>query len=180
MKAVALLRAVNLGPHNKVPMSGLRETAVALGLADAQTVLQSGNLVFSDPEHRAPAQLERLLEQAISDRCGVTTDVFVRDARAWAGIMAANPFPSEAQEDPSHLVVAVGRERIDATRAKALQEAIAGREQVRAIGRELFVYYPDGIGRSGLTAAVIAKHLGGSAGTARNWNTVQRIASLLR
>jgi uncharacterized protein (DUF1697 family) len=180
-RCVALLRAVNLGPHNKVSMTVLRELADGLGLADATTVLQSGNLVFECPKGRSNAQLETLLEAAVAKRCGVATEIFVRDAKEWKAIVAANPFPGEAKKDPGHLVVGCGRDRIPADRVEALQRAIVGRgrEQVRAVGRELFVYYPDGIGRSKLTAALMSKHLGANGGTGRNWNTVQKIAALL-
>lgn len=178
---VALLRAVNLGPHNKVSMSALREVADDLGFADAQTILQSGNLVFADPEARSTAKLEQLIEAAVARKCGVSTEVYVRDAREWKAIVAANPFPAEAKRDPSHLVVACGREKIPVERVEALQRAIVGREKVRAVGggRELFVFYPDGIGRSKLTASFMSRHLGANGGTARNWNTVQKIAALL-
>jgi uncharacterized protein (DUF1697 family) len=176
---VALLRAVNLGPHNKVSMAALREVADALGFAEAQTLLQSGNLVFADPEARSTAKLEQLIGAAVARKCGVSTEIFVRDAREWKAIVAANPFPAEAKRDPSHLVVACGRESIPADRIEALQRAIVGREQVRAAGRELFVYYPDGIGRSKLTASFMSRHLDANGGTARNWNTVQKIAQLL-
>lgn len=178
-RCVALLRAVNLGPHNKVSMANLREIAGELGFANAKTLLQSGNLVFEDPKSRKPAELERLLEKAVADKCGVTTEIFVRDAFEWAKIVDANPFTDEAKKDPGHLVIACGRQKIPADRVAALQRAIPGREKVRAVDRELYVYYPDGIGRSRLTASLMAKHLGGSAGTGRNWNTVQRIRALL-
>ena len=179
-RSVALLRAVNLGPHNKVSMSALRDIAGGLGLADAQTIVQSGNLVFDDPRRRSTAQLETLLEAAVARHCGVTTEIFVRDANEWKAIVAANPFPSEATQDPGHLVVACGRGKIPLDRVEALQRAIVGREKVRAVGRELYVFYPDGIGRSKLTAAFMARHLGANGGTGRNWNTVQKIAARLR
>lgn len=180
-RCVALLRAVNLGPHNKVSMSDLREIAERLGLAGARTILQSGNLVFENPGNRPTAELEKMLEAAVTRHCGVSTEIYVRDATEWRAIVVANPFPAEARKDPGHLVVACGRERIPADRVDALQSAITGREKVRAVGRELFVYYPDGIGRSKLTAAFMRKHLGANAGagTGRNWNTVQKIAALL-
>jgi len=179
MRCVALLRAVNLGPHNKVSMAALRDIAGGLRLTNAQTVVQSGNLVFEDPKDRATAELERLLEAAVAKHCGVSTEIYVRDATEWQAIVAANPFPAEAKKDPGHLVVGCGRDRIPADRVQALQRAIVGREKVRAVGRELFVYYPDGIGRSKLTAALMTRHLGANGGTGRNWNTVQKIAVLL-
>ena len=179
MRCVALLRAVNLGPHNKVSMSDLRDLAEDLGLARVKTILQSGNLLFDDPKGRTASQLEQLLEQSLAAKCGVSTEIFVRDATEWKAIIAANPFSVEARKDPGHLVVACGRERIPADRVEALQRAIPGREKVRAVGRELYVYYPDGIGRSRLTAALMTRHLGVGSGTGRNWNTVQKIAAQL-
>lgn len=159
-------------------MSALRELADDLGFVDATTLLQSGNLVFEDPKRRAPAKLEQLLEAAVAKKCGVSTEIFVRDATEWAAIVAANPFPAEAKKDPGHLVVACGRETIALDRVEALQRAIVGRERVRAVGRELYTFFPDGIGRSKLTAAFVARHLG-TGGTGRNWNTVQKVAALL-
>ena len=178
-RCVALLRAVNLGPYNKVSMSALRALANELGLADAKTILQSGNLVFRDPKKRTTERLEQLLEAAVAAQCGVSTEIYVRDADEWDAIIAANPFPAEAKKDPGHLIVACGRDPIPGARVKALQQAIVGRETVRAVGRELYVFYPDGIGRSKLTAALMTRHLGARSGTGRNWNTVQKIAAQL-
>lgn len=109
----------------------------------------------------------------------MSTEIYVRNAKEWNAIIAANPFSAEAKKDPSHLVVACGRDSIPADRVAALQRAIVGREKVRAVGRELYVYYPDGIGRSKLTATLMSRHLGANGGTGRNWNTVQKIATLL-
>lgn len=160
-------------------MSDLRATAERCGFANAKTVLQSGNLVFEDPKGRNPADLERLLEKAVADACGVSTEIFVRDAGEWTKLIRANPFTAEAEKDPSHLVVACGRADVPADRVGSLQRAIPGREKLHAVGRELYVYYPDGIGRSKLTASLMAKHLGASGGTGRNWNTVRKIAAAL-
>ena len=179
LRCVALLRAVNLGPYNKVSMAALREIADDLGFENAKTLLQSGNLVFEDPGGRTPVELEGLLEAAVAEKCGVSAEIFVRDAKEWKAIIATNPFPAEAKKDPGHLVVACGRDRIRPDRVEALQRAIPGREKLRAVGRELFIYYPDGIGRSTLTASLMRKHLGTPGGTGRNWNTVQKIAALL-
>lgn len=174
----ALLRAVNIGSYNKVPMSGLRDLAATLGLREPKTLLQSGNLVFADPAERMAAELERLLEQALAETFGVRTDVFVRSGADLARVIANNPFPREAKKDPSHLLVAFQKEGATPDQVAALQAAIVGREQVRGAGRELYLVYPEGIGRSKLTTAVTAKYIK-SPGTARNWNTVLKLAALL-
>lgn len=173
---IALLRAVNLPSHNKVSMADLRKLAEGLKLEDAKTLLQSGNLVFRS-KGRTPTQLEKLLEDAAAKRLGLETEFFVRSAGEWSEIIAANPFPKEAKSDPSHLVVVCLKDEPGQGVVGVLQRAIVGRETVRAKGRSLFVVYPDGIGRSKLTAALIERKLG-ARGTARNWNTVLKLAAL--
>lgn len=163
---IALLRAVNLGPHNKVAMSDLRQLAADLGLSNPRTLLQSGNLVFDSSV--TGAGLERLLEREAKTRLGLDTDFMVRTAKQWDAIVASNPLRAEAKRDPSHLVVVVCKAAVP----KTLKVTGAKREVVRPNGKEVYVYYPDGIGRSRLKLDV--------RGTARNWNTVLKLARLAR
>jgi uncharacterized protein (DUF1697 family) len=171
----ALLRAVNLGPHNKIAMRDLRELGASLGLQDTRTLLQSGNLVFRSGE--SPVRLERLLEQAAESRLGLRTAFFVRTARELDSIVAGNPFPAEAARDPAHLLVVFLKAVPKAGAVASLQAAIRGREVVRARGRQAWIVYPDGIGRSRVTSALIEQKLG-CAGTGRNWNTVLKLRAL--
>ena len=173
---VALLRAVNLGSHNKVSMADLRAFVEKLGGEDVKTVVQSGNLVFRTTV-ASPARLEAQLEAAAAKRLGITTDFFVRTAKEWAAIIEGNPFPKEAEADPSHLVMMTLRDAPGAKAVDDLRAAIKGREQVRTRGREAYFTYPDGIGTSKLTIAIIEKKLG-TRGTARNWNTVLKLGAL--
>ena len=174
---VALLRAVNIAGHNKVAMRDLVELVTDLGMQDARALLQSGNLVFRS-ERAAGTGLERVLEDAVRERLGLETAVMVRDAKEWRAVVAGNPFPAEADRDPSHLAVVFLKEPPDREAEAALQGAITGREVARVRGRHAYVFYPDGFGRSRLTTALIEKKLG-TRGTARNWNTVLRIAALM-
>ena len=173
---IALLRGINVGGHNLVAMSALRDCCAALGLRGATTLLQSGNLVFQT-EGRMGAALEEYLEQATSKRLKVTADYLVRSAKEWQKIIARNPFPKEAKKDPSHLVVMFLKSAPPADRVAALQSAIQGREIVREDGKQLYIVYPDGIGRSKLTGSLIEKKLD-TRGTARNWNTMLKLAAL--
>lgn len=173
---IALLRAVNLGAHNAVSMAKLREFLADLGLREPTTLLQSGNAVFRSGK-RTPSALERLLETEATRTLGLTTAFFVRSAREWRAIVAANPFRDAAQRDPSHLVLLCLKAAPAPAAVAGLQASIAGREVVRAVGRQAYVVYPDGIGRSKLTIRVIEKKLG-SSGTGRNWNTVLKLAAL--
>ena len=176
MKHIALLRAVNLAGYNKISMADLKSLLAGLGFADAQTLLQSGNVVFSGGSKTTTA-LEETLERAAAKTLGLETSFFVRTARDWQAIIEGNPFPREAKDDPGHLLAVITKDAVETANVTALQKAIVGREVVRAKGRCAYVVYPDGVGRSKLTSALIEKKLG-TRGTARNWNTVLKLSAL--
>jgi len=173
---VALLRGVNLAGHRKVSMADLRQLFTDLGFDDARTLLQSGNVVF-DGGARAPARLEQLFEKEIDARIGLQTDFFVRTGAELKQTIARNPYADIAKKDPAHLVVVFMKDAPPAAGVKTLRAAIVGREAVEARGREAYIVFPDGIGRSRLTHALIERHLG-TRGTGRNWNTVTKLAAL--
>jgi uncharacterized protein (DUF1697 family) len=173
---VAVLRAINLGAHNRIAMSDLRDMLETIGLEQSKTLLVSGNATFTSAV-TSTAKLEQLLEAASTTHLGVTTDYFVRSAAEWKAIIKANPFPAEAKSDPGRLVMMCLRDAPGAAAAKALQEKITGREVVRVQGKQAYFLYPDGQGRSKLTIAVIEKAFG-TRGTARNWNTVLKLGEL--
>jgi uncharacterized protein (DUF1697 family) len=97
----------------------------------------------------------------------------------WHKIVARNPSPEKDKHDPGHLVVMFLKTAPPAKKVDALQGAIQGPEIIRAAGKQLYIVYPAGIGRSKLTGALIEKTLG-SRGTGRNWNTVLKLAALCR
>ena len=171
---IALLRAVNLAGKNPVGMADLRAMVEKLGFGKVQSLLQSGNLVFASGP--AGKRLESTLEAEARKRLGLETDFFVRTAAEWQALIAANPFPAEARKDPSHLVLLCLKEAPGAGALAELRAAIKGREQVELDGRQAYAVYPDGIGRSKLTVALIEKKLG-TRGTGRNWNTVLKLAA---
>jgi uncharacterized protein (DUF1697 family) len=174
---IAFLRAVNVGGRSKVAMADLRKAFADLGYEDARTVLQTGNVVFT--AKAGGAALEAELEKALDAALGLKTDVIIRSARDWDRVIAANPFPEEATSDPSHLVVMPLKAKVARSAVEDLAAAIKGREIVRAEGAELYITYPDGIGRSKLTIGLIEKKIG-CRGTGRNWNTALKIAEAVR
>jgi uncharacterized protein (DUF1697 family) len=173
---IALLRAVNLGAHNRVAMRDLLGLLTALGFEEPCTLLQSGNAVFRGAR-RATAGLEALLADEAERRLGVRTEFFVRTAEEWRGIVAGNPFSEEARSDPGHLLLVCLKNAPDSDDVRALQAAIVGREVVRVDGRQAYIVYPDGVGRSRLSAALIEKKLR-TRGTGRNWNTVLKLGAV--
>jgi uncharacterized protein (DUF1697 family) len=172
---IALLRAINVAGLNAVAMADLRELMTSLGLEGVTTLLQSGNVVFRS--NKTADSLEQQLERASEKEFGSRIEFFVRTAAEWKAMIAANPFSSEARADPAHLLAVTLKSAPTAANVTALQRAIKGREVVRAKGRCAYIVYPDGVGRSKLTSALIEKTLG-TRGTARNWNTVLKLAAL--
>ena len=154
-------------------MADLRELFAHLGLEPVQTLLQSGNVVFAGPS-RGGKTLERSLAAQCAARLGVETEFFVRSARQWSDVVERNPFSEEARETPGKLVVVFLKKPVSGSVMRSLEGAIKGKEYVSAARSHVYVVYPDGIGRSRLTASVIEKALG-SRGTARNWNTVLKL-----
>src|SRR5687768_15487184 len=175
---VGVLRAINLGSHNKIAMSDLRAMLEKLGLEDPKTLILSGNVVFKSASSAAD-KVERMLEAASTKHLGVTTDYFVRSAKEWQAIIEANPFAKQAKTDPARLVMMCLRDAPSPAQVKALQAAIKGPEIVKAAGRQAYIVYPDGQGRSRLTIQMIEKALA-TRGTARNWNTVLKLGDLAK
>jgi uncharacterized protein (DUF1697 family) len=172
---IALLRGVNLAGHKMVAMADLRAMLTDLGFAEPRSLLQSGNLVFQ-ARAQASARLERVLEQEAQRRLDLETEFHVRTAAEWQTLIKRNPFPDAARKDPGHLLLMCFKDAPAPKDVKALQAAIKGREVVRAVGRQAYVIYPDGVGSSRLTTALIDKTLG-LRGTARNWNTVLKLGA---
>ena len=174
---IGLLRAINLGPHNRVAMKELCALLSTLGMDEPRSLLQSGNVVFGC-DAKSTTKLESMLEAALAKQLGVETDFFVRTAKEWQAIIAANPFPKQAKDDPGHLILMCLKDAPERAAVAALQKAIVGRETVRADGRQAYIVYPDGVGRSRLSSALIEKKLG-TRGTGRNWNTVLKLGALV-
>jgi uncharacterized protein (DUF1697 family) len=173
---IALLRGVNVGGRGLVAMTELRRLATDLGFVDVKSVLQSGNLVFRGAA-QPTGDLERTLEAATRESLGLDTAFLVRTAGQWQELLAANPFPEAAERDPSRLLVMFLKSAPPADRVAALEAAVTGRELVAVSGSHAYLVYPEGVGRSKLTGSLIERRLG-TEGTARNWNTVGKLAAL--
>lgn len=162
---VALLRAVNLGPTNKLPMAVLKATCERLGFDDVKTYLASGNVVFRS-ELKA-AQVKRALEAALAGYAGKPVGVVLRTGKEMAAVLKGNPFP----EMPGNKTVAIF---LDAAPAGNALDTVTNRvrEELRVGRREIYVYYADGIGEARLRIPAAKQ------GTARNMNTIAKLAAL--
>jgi uncharacterized protein (DUF1697 family) len=172
MRWVALLRGVNVGGARKVPMAQLRELLSGLGYDGVRTYVQSGNAVF-DADESSAAAVRRQVERAIEDAVGFDVLVTLRSREQLAEVVAANPFPQAAPE-PKTLHVLFLSEPIGDERLAFLDADAFAPEQVALRGSELYLWLPDGLGRSKLAAAITERKLGVAA-TARNWRTVETL-----
>ena len=159
----ALLRGVNLGGHNKVPMAELRALCEGLGLARVQTYIASGNVVFAS--ERDEADLRDAIAAALVERYGKQLGVLVRSAAELAQTVADNPWPDR----PGNRVVAIF---IDGPLSL---DGIAGqRGEIVMLGlRAIYVDYHDGMADTRLRIPAA------KLGTARNLNTVTKLAAMI-
>jgi uncharacterized protein (DUF1697 family) len=175
MKRVAgLLRAVNVGGRQLL-MADLKRIVADAGFEAPETLLASGNVIFGTP--LADTLTSERLRSALARDAGLATEVLVRDASQLEAVLQANPFPQEALETPSRLM-AVFLDAEPQGDLAALAPACVAGEAVRAGPGCLYIHYPHGAGTSKLTNGLIERRLK-VCSTARNWNTVGKLAKLV-
>ena len=174
MRYAALLRGINVGGHNKVPMAELRALLTDLGYTDMATHLQSGNAIFSS--HGPAATLELEIATAVAARFGVSCAVMVRTGAELAAAVRASPLGGEP-ENPSRYFVAFLSRQPPAEVLRELDGVSFEPDALWVRGREAYLWCPAGAGETKLTNAALEKRLGVAA-TARNWNTVTKLASV--
>jgi uncharacterized protein (DUF1697 family) len=162
---VALLRAVNVGGTGQLPMAKLRAICGEAGFARVETYIASGNVVFDSAA--SPARVKAELEKRLQVRTGKPVGVLVRTAREMMAVFKANPFP---QAEPRHIYAFFLERRPP---RDALLQAVGRNDEAMWLGdREIFIHYPSGMGRTKLKIPAV------QAGTARNMNTIARLAEL--
>jgi uncharacterized protein (DUF1697 family) len=185
---VALLRGINVGGRNKVPMADLREVVTALGHTGVTTYIQSGNVLFST-SGTSTAELAAALESAIADRFGIRSPVVVVSRDELAEVLRDNPYPGEPNPKLVHVLFLSGvppQDRLDRiTAAQSAAAAKGSHDTITAIGRALFLHTPGGFGDSELAQSVFRiisgpakQEQGGLAATARNWATATKLLAL--
>ena len=175
---ISLLRAVNLGSHNKVSMPALREHLAEAGFEEVRTYVQSGNLVTTSG-HRTETGVARAVAKVVAERHGVDVPVIVRSPEDMARVLALDPFPTVARRQPK-LVSVVFFEKVVVGGWAFAEHAASLGEEVAVDGRELYISYTArGVHASKLTPAVLRSRLG-QDGTARNWRTVKALVDLTR
>ena len=184
---VALLRGINVGGTNKVPMADLRELMTSLGYTNVATYIQSGNVVFTSQDGRDSqdadiAKLAEVLDEKVAERFSVPGHVIVVSRDDLARVIADNPYPDEPNPKALHAVF----RRTDLTtddldRVEQARQRAGGKgcqDEVTIVGRTLFLHTLDGLGRSEL-AAQLSRTSSMKTGTARNWATVIKLMAML-
>lgn len=175
-KIAALLRGVNVGGANKVPMAQLREMVAGLGFLDVASHLQSGNVVFSAPGTEQ-VQAAAAIEAVIAEHLGLEIAVLTRTAAEMARVVRAHPLRQIAT-NPSRLLVVFLSAPVDQTRIGEVDASSYAPDRFLAGEREIYVWAPNGVSETKLTYAFWEKQLGGVTATARNWNTVERLHAM--
>jgi uncharacterized protein (DUF1697 family) len=173
---VALLRAVNVGGKNRLPMKVLAEIFSEAGAEDVQTYIQSGNVVFQATPALA-ARLPSVVAAAISTRFGFEVPVIMRSATEFRRLARENPFLGD-DADTSKLHVAFLADWPDAARVDALDPGPASHDELEVRGSEVYLHCPNGMGRSKLTTGYLDSRLA-TTSTIRNWRTVMKLVEML-
>ena len=162
---VAFLRAINVGGTGLLPMKELAALCMAVGLKEVRTYIQSGNVVFESALSERKVKAE--LEERLAEKMGRKVDVMVRTAAELRSILTANPFP---HGKPAQIAVVF----LAAPAPKGLLDGLSmsGSEEVKPAGREIYIHYPQGMGRSKLRLPATV------VGTARNLNTLAKLVDM--
>jgi uncharacterized protein (DUF1697 family) len=171
---VVLLRGVNLAGRNRVSMPALREALEDADFTAVATYVQSGNVVLASG--KAAKRVGRDVERLLADRFDLDIRVIVRTRAELAAVIDRDPLAKIAT-DPKRYQVTFLESPLDADVVRKLEAIATDEERVKHIGREVYAWHPDGVGRSKLAVLLAGKGLGVTA-TARNWSTVTRLLEL--
>jgi uncharacterized protein (DUF1697 family) len=173
MRYVVLLRGINVGGNKKVPMADLKALCTKLGATDVVTYINSGNVVLT-----SATDLREPLEQAIAKKFGFEVPVVTRTEAQWRKIAACDPFPDAVQARPHILHAGISRDTLKKDVVTACAPYCKAGEQMKVDAGVLWIDFNEGVARSKLTPTVLDR-CAGSPLTARNWNTVQKLAAML-
>ncbi len=173
---ISMLRAVNVGGHGKIKMDALRALYASLKFENPQSYLQSGNVIFKTSERDLDAIAKRL-QSAVEKKFSCNTDVILRTTEDLRAVVKKNPFAKRPDVEPGKLLIFFLAADPGNEARKAVLEQKFRPEELHAIGRELYIYFPNGQGNSKLPFPRINKLLQ-TPGTGRNWNSVTNMLEI--
>lgn len=172
---ISMLRGVNVGGHNLIKMDALRELYTSLKLENPQSYVQSGNVVFRSKKTDELA-LATTIRSAIEKTFGFRPEIILRTGAEMRAVVATNPFAKRAGIEPNKLNIGFLLTKPSSETAKKLDSLPKMPEELHLVGRELYIYFPDGIGRSKLPPML--DRLLKIPTTVRNWNSVTKLVEI--
>ncbi|MFM9995318.1 MAG: DUF1697 domain-containing protein [Phycisphaerales bacterium] len=173
---VAFIRGINVGGKHLIPMEVLRGLCAGVGLADARTYIASGNVVFRAGK-REMSRAAAALADAVEAKHGFRASVAVRTLADLRRVASARPFGGRGDLDPGKLLVMFLTGEAGSDAEEAIAALKTNPERIELSGREAFLYFPVGIGKSKLQLSAVERALKAS-GTTRNWNTVTKMLGM--
>jgi uncharacterized protein (DUF1697 family) len=173
---ISMLRGVNLGSHNRIKMDELRAVYESLKLQDPKTYVQSGNVLFKTKELNE-AKLSSRIQVGIEKKFGFRPDVILRTADELRRAVTKNPFSARKNIDPSKLLVSFLTTAPRSEACEKLRALDTAPEELWIDGREIFIYYPNGLARPKFQWTKADKILN-VVGTGRNWNSVTKMLAM--
>ena len=173
---ISMLRGVNVGPHNRIKMEDLRAVYKRLGFQNPQTYVQSGNVIFrtDDKElNRIPIRIQDAIEKKFKFR----PEVIVRTVSELRKVIAATPFADRPELEPGKILVTFLSAAPTREAHSAFERFRDYPEEIHLKGSELYIYFPNGAGKSKLPWSSVEKLLK-VTGTARNWNSVSKMLAM--
>ena len=172
---VALLRGINVGGKNKLPMADLARIFTEAGCLDVRTFIQSGNVVFA-ANPKLAARIPEIVERGISKRLGLRVPIVLRSSAELGAAVGRNPFLDKGV-DEDWLHVGFLAEAPDRSRAASLDPKRSPGDSFALHGREIFLHVPNGMARTNLTNAYFDSKLA-TTSTFRNWRTVSKLLEM--
>ena len=174
---ITFLRGVNMTGHNSVKMADLTLLYKNLGFIDAMTYIQSGNVIFKGFNDLAAPEIALMIEKAILKRFNYIVPVMIRTVVEMRNFMSRNPFLSEENFDSSKMATILLYEKATEQQIQKVANIDYPPDKFKIAGKEIFIYCPNGFGRTKLYTNFFEKKMG-ITGTARNWKTITTILDI--
>jgi uncharacterized protein (DUF1697 family) len=174
---VSFLRGVNMTGHNKMKMADLSALYNDVGLNGVSTFIQSGNVIFSAGDEYSVLNISQKIEKAISEKFSYDVPVMIRSVDQLKRLLSVNPFLSENNFDPAKNAVLFLHEKAAEDQIANVKNIDYPPDKFKVDGSEIFIYCPNGFGRTKLYTNFFEKKMG-VTGTARNWNTILAIQDI--
>lgn len=171
---ISFLRGVNMTGHNSIKMTDLAALYNNIGFVNVQTYIQSGNVLFSDKNGISAADIPQLIENEILSKFSFVVPAMIRTADELNTLLSVNPFLNEANFDPAKMAVIFLHETPSEIQIEKVSNINYPPDKFQIIGSEIFIYCPNGFGKTKLYTNFFEKKMG-VTGTARNWKTITTI-----